>query len=235
MAKSNWAFAAGNLKPDDAAVPGKVHEFKDGFAAKFLGLAEDDTSHLKELRFARMGVIGEGSCAFHSLCVALNHEDYVHKSEKEKKAIAYAFRCKFGNKLTNDKLKAIAKRSKGKSPLSLEEARQALCDPKVWADEVIIRWVSECLNMNLIFLDLDKRSMYCGVHHDEALGKKNIPPTIIILWVNHQHFEPLCRIVNTNKNSTTLQALFDPKEDDVDADIVYQIMKHYKQQCKIKD
>lgn len=245
---SRWAMAANNLAPREAAEPNYVYELNPKFSLLLGGsksIAEmdemdDDTGLtadevVSKLRFARYGVHGEGSCAFHSLCVVLNHMDYVHLPDAKQKEVAYAFRCSFGKKLTAEKLRQIGKKVKGgKSPQNLAEMQENLCNPKIWADETIIRWVAESLDMNLIFLDLDKKVMYCGVHHDDAVNNvEKMPPTAIILWVNHSHFEPLCVLHQVDKHTSKLQAMFDPSTNERDAKIVRCLMKKYKMQCKI--
>ena len=44
-------------------------------------------------RWARVGVIGEGSCFFHSICYVTNRDNYVTKNEKDQMSIAQTFRC----------------------------------------------------------------------------------------------------------------------------------------------
>ena len=54
-------------------------------------------------RWARVGVIGEGSCFFHSICYVTNRDNYVTKNEKDQMSIAQTFRCyTFREKFTKE-------------------------------------------------------------------------------------------------------------------------------------
>ncbi len=233
-------MAAGNIPPGQAIEAGEVRELCPGFSQYLFGSDVPSEAleggELEKLRFVRIGVQGEGSCFFHSFLYATS-KDYVNETKAGQRDMAYKFRCSFGKKLTRDKLKDIIKKSKGKSPASLEEVKEALCDPKVWADETIIRWVSESLDMNLLFLDLEKKSMYCGVHLDAAtddMDATKLPTTIIFSWVNHSHFEPLGLLLDSNDKIARLQCVYEPSKSKRDAAIVQAIMTHYKMKCKIK-
>jgi hypothetical protein len=72
---------------------GIVYEISQKWSSELLGPG----------RWARVGVIGEGSCFFHSLCFATNRDNYVIKNEKEQMEIAQGFRCHtFKQKFTED-------------------------------------------------------------------------------------------------------------------------------------
>lgn len=188
------------------------------------------------VRLARYGVHGDGSCAYHSVCTALNIDDYVHQSDEQQKQIAYKFRCSFADKLTQEELRRIVKKSRSRSPPKLQEVQEALCDPKIWAEETTIRYMADTLGMNLIFLDMTKNHVYCGVHHDDAVknGVETLPPTMIILWVNHSHFEPLAQIMSLGPKLAEVRVLFEPAKNKGDADLVRALMKRYKSQCELK-
>jgi hypothetical protein len=183
-------------------------------------------------------VHGDGSCAYHSICTALNVDDYVHQNDDRQKQIAYKFRCGFADKLTQDGLRAIIKKTKSKSPVRLADVQEALCDPKVWADETTIQHMAKTLDMNLIFLDMTKNNVYCGVHHEDALvgGKiaPTMPPTIVVLWVNHSHFEPLAQIMHVGARVTELRVVFDPSHNENDELLIRALMSRYKMQCSPK-
>lgn len=222
-------LSANNLKNTDAGKPNHVYELNPA-AAKFWFGVEDGST-----RLARMGVHGDGSCAYHSICTALNIEDYVHQSDEMQKQIAYRFRCSFSEKLTQDALKAILKKQKpSKSPVRLSEVQDNLCDPKVWADETTIRFMAETLDMNIIFLDMSKNAVYCGVHHDKAVESDGVPPTIVVCWVNHSHFEPLGQIVNVGPRVTEMRVVFDPAKYPQDGKLLETLMDKYKHQCAIR-
>jgi hypothetical protein len=176
--------------------------------------------------FARMGVIGDGSCFFHSVCALTNRQDYLHQNESKQKDIAYAFRCDFGKKFTEEEYKRLSK----PSTQPKDHYDDGFCSPKVWADELMINVVSKALNLNLIFLDLRNGKAYCGVHGKESLESKNpIQKTGIVAWVDHRHFEPIVRVDDAKKGLIT--TLFSPSTSAADAKVVKQIMDLYAGGC----
>lgn len=239
---SKILLSANNLKHTDPGRPNHVYELNPAAAKYWFDL---DSADCERPRLARYGVHGDGSCAYHSICTALNVEDYVHQNDERQKQIAYKFRCSFADKLTQDGLRAIVKKCKSKSPVRLTEVQEALCDPKVWADETTIRFMAETLDMNLIFLDMTKNNVYCGMHHDKAMGGatedwlsagaiSRMPPTIVVLWVNHSHFEPLAQILHEGPRVTELRIVFDPAHNPNDELLIRALMSKYKMQCSPK-
>ena len=224
-------MSANGLKNTDPARPNYLYELNPA-AAKYWFDVDSLQGGGSQPRLARYGVHGDGSCAYHSICTALNVDDYVHQNDDMQKQIAYKFRCSFADKLTQDALRAILKKTKSKSPIRLSEVQEALCDPKVWADETTIRFMAETLDMNLIFLDMMKNHVYCGVHHEDAVKNPEImPKTIIVCWVNHSHFEPLAQILSVGPRTTEVRVVFDPSQNPTDANLIRALMKRYKQQC----
>ena len=226
--------SANGLRNTDPARPNYLYELNPSCAKYWFGL-EPQTLHgggPQFPRLARYGVHGDGSCAYHSICTALNVEDYVHQTDEVQKQIAYKFRCSFADRLTQDNLRAIVKKTRSKSPVRLVEVQEALCDPKVWADETTIRLMAETLDMNLIFLDMTQNNVFCGVHHEDAVrNTTKMPPTIIVLWVNHSHFEPLAQIINVGPRMTEVRVVFDPAKNEHDAELIRCLMTRYKMQC----
>jgi hypothetical protein len=182
-------------------------------------------------RFARMGVQGDGSCFFHSVCSITNLNGYVFASESRQRSIAYEFRCAFAKRFTKEEYSALS--AKSSSPKSYSEEHDGFCSPKVWADEVMIRHASKALDINLIFIDLENDTAYCGVHGERALkaGDKITQKTGIVAWVGHRHFEPIVRVDDAENGIIT--TLFEPAENEEDAKIVQAIMKTYKESCDL--
>lgn len=225
------SYAAAHLPFTEAAQPNHVHE-----------LPQSVIESLKlptSVRLMRMGVHGEGSCAFHSMCAALNEDDYVHRDTAEQKRIAYAFRCKFKDTFdrgTYDALKATLASSYSKS---FETVSEALCDPHAWADEVTIKHASKILGANILFLDIARNKFYCGVHDAKVLSAAKSSasdtlkaPTIIVHWCNHSHFEPIGRILKVGPQTTDIQLIFRPHEREEDAALVDALMKTYAHECR---
>ena len=187
-----------------------------------------------EGRFARMGVQGDGSCFFHSICSLLNLNNYLFMSESKQKEIAYEFRCNFSNKFTRAQYNELSDKSSSKK--SYEEEHDGFCSPKVWADEIMIRYASRALNMNLIFLDLENDKAYCGVHGEEANGNITAGSAVkqktgIVAWVKRQHFEPIVRI--DDAESGLITTVFEPETNENDAKLIKQFMETYVDSCNL--
>ena len=216
---------------NESATPNHVYELPRSVTRE-LGLPA-------HIRLMRMGVHGEGSCAFHSMCAALNVEDYVHRTEREQKRIAYAFRCDFQNSFDRKTFQTLAGTVATGYTKSYEKVSEGLCDPHTWADEVTIKHAANKLKANILFIDIARNKFYCGVHNDKVLRaatrdeseQKNIP-TIIVNWCNHTHFEPLGRILEMGPATTTIQLVFRPHDREEDAQIVNALMKTYAQECR---
>jgi len=185
-------------------------------------------------RYARMGVLGDGSCFFHSVCAITNRNNYLLQNEENQKKIAYEFRCDFGKVFSKEQYDLLS--AKSRSPKTFQKEKDGFCSPKVWADEVMIRFASKVLGINLIFLDLKNKKAYCGVHQDETIdavldNEKIMQSTGIVAWVNHMHFEPIVRIDDAEKGIIT--TLFEPSKSKEDEEAVRSFMKFYNKQCKI--
>lgn len=180
--------------------------------------------------FGRMGVLGDGSCFFHSVCALKNIDNYLYVSFKKQKEIAYEFRCAFASNFTKEEYKKLSKISKHSEPYEVEH--DGFCSPKVWADEVMIRHASKILNLNLIFLDLKNFKAYCGVHGNETFDAMTSQPTALIAWVSRSHFEPIVRIDDPEEGLIT--TIFEPSKSKKDADLVETIMDKYFKSCDIK-
>lgn len=184
-------------------------------------------------RFGRMGVQGDGSCFFHSVCALTNRDNYLFQPASKQRDIAYSFRCAFTDRFTRreyEKHSAVST-----APKEFVEERDGFCSPTVWADEVMIRHAASVLDINLIFLDLSSGRAYCGVHGTETLTAGTLDkvkqPTGIIAWVDRRHFEPIVRIDSADDGLIT--TLFEPAADAADADLVEQVMGTYAESCSL--
>lgn len=181
----------------------------------------------RRVLFARYGVHGDGSCFFHSLCCAVD-PDYVKSSSSEQKRKGREYRQKFKQYLTDERWAQFLQRHNLHDvKLTAGELRSSFGDPKVWADEIMIRFVSSALKLNILFIDMTNGSIYCGVHGREE------EPLIVVLWIKRSHFEPLCVITATDaKNPGRVKAQFQflPQRD---RDIVDAVLRNYQAQCKV--
>ena len=191
----------------------------------------------------RIGTLGDGSCFFHSICLALNkndiwhNESYVDSSIEDRKKISLELRNHLSRQIKKEDYEEIISKhfkKNTKEPLtSFEDFKKKLLDSKVWADELIIRWTSKCLNLNIIFLNLMENAMFCNVHHSQIIKSLNCKfdngcggptKTIIVAWVKHQHFELIGIIENTLSNDIRARVVFTHED-------AQQIMKKYFSQC----
>lgn len=224
------------LAPDTAAAPGHAHELARDVVRKWFG----DSG-----RYARLGVAGDGSCFYHSVCAILNTKDYLHASAARQAEIAHEFRCDFQRRFdesTYDYLAAGLDTGK-----SFASTRVAMCSPKVWADEVMIKHAAGVLGINLIFVNMARDTLYCGVHGAPTLratsppkrgrgaasgGGTKLQPTGVIAWVNKMHFEPIVRLEEVDADGgAAVRGLFTPATDAQDAAMVTHLMTAYTAQC----
>lgn len=174
---------------------------------------------------ARQGVHGDGSCFFHSLCAALNTDGYLTQDAVRKKQIGTSFRCAFVKRVTRSRWDSFLAKKRLKTNISFDKLQAYFCNNRHWADEIMIRLVSDVLGLNLVFLNVETRKLYCGVHG--LLSQ----PLILILWVRHSHFEPVFRVraVDVAGARARVQFVFD---DPVrDAAVVDRIVASYNQTC----
>lgn len=189
-------------------------------------------------RYARIGTIGDGSCFFHSVCLAINRDNYKDRSNKEKKDIALALRTDLSGAFTLEAYNKILKHVVTDTPTPYELIKEMLLKPSTWAEEIMIKWTSKYLKCNIVFLNLNSYSMYCGVHDisTAAAIKKCEQPdtiTIIVAWVNHEHFELIVRLDEIHENTSVgVRTAFDPTNEK-DLVTIRSVMKTYVSKCKV--
>jgi len=176
--------------------------------------------------FGRIGVHGDGTCFFHSLCAALHPTEYLSQSSSAQQLMGHEYRRNFTALITPERIAQFQKEHSVKEPLDVEKLKRQFQDDKTWADETMIKLVSDVLSLNIIFIDTDKNKLYCGVR-----GEKD-EPLIVILWVNHAHFEPMCRVFSVRVETKQVEAqfqfsLFKPR----DQEVVEMMMSNYSAQC----
>ena len=190
-------------------------------------------------RYGRVGTIGDGSCFFHSLCMALDVQDYVAKNATERKAVAHTLRCKLSKNFTEEDYNAIVDTMATKPSASYLDIKRQLCEPATWAEEIMIKWTSKALDTNIIFLNLsdEANTLYCGVHDAAtaaAVKKDQRPewPTVVVAWIDHAHFELVVRIDDVDKSHVTIRRVFDPLVTE-DLETIDHLMKAYMSKCHI--
>jgi hypothetical protein len=189
-------------------------------------------------RYARVGTIGDGSCFFHSVCLATDREGYSKRTNKEKKEIALRLRIELSEAFTLEEYANIIKHVVTDSPSPYESIKEMLLKPSTWAEEVMIKWTSKYLHSNIVFLNLSESNMYCGVHDISTASsiKKCEDPstlTIIVAWINHEHFELVVRIDEIQEKAhVKVRTAFDPSNEN-DLITIRSVMKTYVTKCKI--
>lgn len=175
-----------------------------------------------QVPFVRYGTHGDGTCFFHSVCAARNEQGYLNTTPDEQKRIGRQYRRDFTKHVTDERWNEFA-RTHGISTTP-DQVRKDFRNSKHWANQGMIQFVADVMNLNIMFIDTNTSKMYCGVHGDAT------EPMIIILWVQHMHFEPVgaCRGVQPDK--TGVQFVFHPK---ADADVVDHVMNKYGGQCSV--
>jgi hypothetical protein len=190
-------------------------------------------------RYGRMGTIGDGSCFFHSLCLALDIQDYVSKATPERKTVAHGLRCKLSKNFTEADFNAIVETMRTKPSATYLDVKRQLCEPATWAEEVMIKWTSKALDTNIVFLNLsnEANTLYCGVHDAataEAVKRDQRPewPTVVVAWIDHAHFELVVRIDSVGSEDVTIRRVFDPLVAE-DLQTIEHLKKAYMAKCHI--
>jgi hypothetical protein len=189
-------------------------------------------------RYGRIGTIGDGSCFFHSVCLAMNRGGYKDLGNKEKKDIAYALRTELSEAFTLEAYNEILKHVLTDTPSPYESIKEMLLKPSTWAEEIMIKWTSKYLKCNIVFLNMSDSNMYCGVHDAStatAVKKCEEPETItiVVAWVNHEHFELIVRLDKVQEEKpVSVRGAFDPT---IEKDLVTirSVMKSYVTKCKV--
>jgi hypothetical protein len=196
---------------------------------KLLPLTIQKNYFHNEYMVGRYGVAGDGSCFFHSVCAALNKDDYLFKTNTVQRKMGHKFRCAFTKELTADKWDQFIKSNNITTDTTVEEAREHFCNNKKWANEIMIKYVIHNLKTNIIFIDGVNTKIYCGVK-----GRSD-EPLIIIMWISRTHFEPLVRVLGQGaadtdaENKVAVQMLFNSLKDE---NFITHILNQYQSQCQ---
>jgi len=183
---------------------------------------------------AHMGTLGDGTCLFHSMCAALNVKGYNTASTARRAAIGAQFRAAFTHTLTEPRWRAFLAKQSHVPPeyesASVATVRSWFRDAARWADEIMIKYVNDYCGADVMFIDATTSKLYCGVR-----GAEPTQPVIMILWLDHSHFEPVLLIQKHCKKTRRVQCkmCFDP-DDPADARIIRAFRAQMKTQCTPK-
>ena len=204
----------------------------------------DDNDLYLDGLFYRFGVKGEGSCFFHSFCLAMNilnyHQAYLDHNVEECQRIAQDTRCSCVSNMSVDGYHAFLEDEKKLTPNTFqfhnvvdrqrelidseEQLHDKFCNLYIWADEPMIRMISRQYNLNILALDISGNKLYCGVHGIQIDSQ----PLLLIAWTDRKHFEPIGRFISIDKDNIQVQFLFHPGKDQK---IIDYIMHKYDLTC----
>lgn len=202
-----------------------------------------DTNYFPNLdfEFGRVGVLGDGSCFFHSASMCMFPE-YFSLSNEERKKFVIELRTKLGDMFTEKEHELL--HSDTKYPFKkrdYQNLKKAWPDLSSWADESMIRFFSKKFRVNILFINFSTKNanFYCGVHGDESIdGSSNTSPwftipTFMVAWINASHFEPICM---KDQKHGVYRFLFDPLHKNLDIrdtnnKIIKSIQEKYSCEC----
>lgn len=184
--------------------------------------------------FGRVGVIGDGSCFFHSACMCL-FPKYFLMNKTERQAFVKQLRKDLGQKFTREEHEKLHTQTKYPfKKREYESLQKAWPQLSSWADESMIRFFSKTFRINILFINFNTKhaSFYCGVHGDESIEEQNNSlwlhiPTFMIAWIHGSHFEPICM---KDEKYNCYRFLFDPLHEQKDvAEMNQTIIKAIKE------
>ncbi len=147
-------------------------------------------------KFARAAVPGHGSCFFNSFLYLTQPESYWHLSKADKERAGRKCRAEFSALIDANWFKWIRAIDPNREypeyhDSRLEVIKKWFKEPKIWANTIIIKFVAEYMNVDIMFIDSEAKALYCGIVPDKGESARK---TIIIMWVKREHFEPVFMI-----------------------------------------
>ena len=107
--------------------------------------------------------------------------------------------------------------------LSHEQMKQNFCRSQVWAEETMIKATSMVMGLNIVFIDGATNNFYCGMR-----GQPETQDTVVMLWVNHAHFEPILFMRKRCPDHVHMDGLLDHVKD---CDTVDRVMQRFGTLC----
>lgn len=193
----------------------------------------------------RMGTHGTGSCLFQSLAAAINYrgfdpetrelyefdpearDGYMFQTDLDRRGdMGRAFRAWLRAFLTPEFYDECKAAAPDQVVLPYGDLLAALDDPTVWAENTAIKVLSRALRSNVLFLDSTTQRFYCGMHEAPA----DVDSTIMVLWLNRSHFEPIMAVVESGPLEMRVLPMFTKANSRLIMDRVY---RAYSAQCGI--
>jgi hypothetical protein len=191
-------------------------------------------------RFARAAVPGQGSCFFNSFLYLTEPESYCHLTMRDKEKRGRECRAAFSKLLDSKWFDWIRKFDPQREypefhDSRLEVIKQWFKDPKTWANTVIIKFVSEHMKVDIVFIDSEAKALFCGILPDKGEPARR---TIVIMWVQREHFEPVFLMYpppeyvagKSQKVKMLIKTDFDPANEE-DAKIIGALRSNFRDTC----
>lgn len=193
----------------------------------------------------RMGTHGTGSCLYQSLAAAINYrgfdpdtlelhpfdpdarDGYMFERDLTRRGeMGREFRAWLRDFLTPEFYEECKAAAPDQVVLPYAKLLDAIDDPTVWAENTAIKVLSRALRANVLFLDSTTQRFYCGMHE----APDDIDATIMVLWLNRSHFEPIMAVVGGDPKSIRVLPMFTKANSALVMDRVY---RAYSAQCGI--
>ena len=118
------------------------------------------------LGVVRVGVVGDGSCYFHSLAAILNYEDSAEKillRKEQPMHIGHRLRAMVHENLVPEVWNKFWEDRGVKNYPSHTTILKKLTDTREWSDLWIIVFSFALFNLDVMFLDVEENKAYCGI------------------------------------------------------------------------
>lgn len=138
---------------------------------------------LNPAQFVWYEVAGDGSCFFHSLLAACNTGGYRTQKVKTQQEWALRLRRNFAGKYDRKFHDEVS----DDDDEEYDEVRKKMGQLKEWATEPMILFTMRYKNMSLAIYDVKNRRLVSRIWPEDFMTRK----CVLILWVNHEHFEVL--------------------------------------------
>ena len=166
--------------------------------------------------WVRTGVHAEGTCFFHSWATAIN------RCQATDQSCGHQFRIEDVGSILNESDWNAFWKKKGIQPVpdykKAEETMPNIRGKKAWAYDALIVYCLEKKGYNYIFFDARAGKPFCGI-----FGTLPNASTVVILWLDKSHFEPMGFRDPATKKITYL---FKPSHPEIKT-----LEKVYKENC----
>ena len=182
--------------------------------------------HLAKEDVTRMGTHGDGSCLFHALASALNFKGYLTLGKAQRQRLGQSFRCAFQDHMNRGAWQELQASHPHNMLRSFEEVKSGFCKPAEWAEETMIKYVSKILGLNIVFLSGNTGEFHCTV-----AGEPSKQDSVVVLWVDNSHFEPILFARKRCKDHLHVRGRLSPTNP-ADTATISHIAEHFMSSCR---